>query len=247
MQDRTSAETEYHVISLSDAQFAAFCGRNSAACIPFRHFTAVDGAKMTESPQAIGLLAPGITNYSNGALGCAVSHRALWKQCAASAKNIVIFEDDAIVRHDFMAQVDALMARGKPWDVIFFGCNTDTVVSIPSTGGINLTGHFSTLYPSPAQLAGFVEQKTDVSLLRLKFAFGLCGYAVSPKGADKLIERCFPMDNRPVYIDEENRSFPAYGIDCMMVSAYPSIGAFMCFPPLVMTPNDQTTSQTVKA
>lgn len=55
------------------------------------------------------------------------------------------------------------------------------------------------------------------------------------------------MDNRPVYIDVENRSFAAYSIDCMMVSAYPSIGAFMCFPPLVMTPNDQTTSQTVKA
>ncbi len=53
------------------------------------------------------------------------------------------------------------------------------------------------------------------------------------------------MDNRPVYIEPENRSFPAYSIDCMMITAYPQMDAFICFPPLVMTPNDQATSQTV--
>ena len=103
MQNRPSPETEYHVISLNGDKFADFCRRNSRAALSFRHFVAVDGAKLTDSPQALGLLAPGIANYSGGALGCAMSHRALWQQAVSSGKTIAIFEDDAVVRHDFAA------------------------------------------------------------------------------------------------------------------------------------------------
>lgn len=246
MQDPSSLpSTQYVVISLSEELFAAFRSRNSATAIPFRHFVGVDGATITSRSQTRGILAEGATRYSPGAVGCAMSHAALWKQCAASADNFVIFEDDAHIRDDFVNQFYTLIASQRSWDIIFFGCNTDSIVSIPYAGGIDFTGQFSTLYPNLGQLAAFTKMTVDATLLRLKFSFGLCGYAVSPAGARKLIEKCLPMDNRPVQIEPENRSFPAYSIDCMLISVYPQIDAFICFPPLVMTPNDQATSQTV--
>lgn len=239
--------TNYFVISLTDTQFADFCSRNRGPGIPFRHFVGIDGSKITKRSQVDGVLADGATGYSRGALGCAMSHLALWKTSVSSGENVAIFEDDAFVRNDFLAQYESLLASQKAWDLILFGCNTDTIVSVPYGGGIEFTGQFSTLYPTAQQLAAFAGSAEDVSLVRLKLAFGLCGYAVSPRGAETLIRRCFPLDNRPVHIEPENRSFPAYAIDCMMASVYPDLRAFVCFPALVMTPNDQATSQTVAA
>ncbi len=237
--------TQYVVISLNETLFAAFRDHNAKAGIPFRHFVGIDGAAIKSRAELQGILADGAEGYSRGAVGCAMSHAALWKQCAASTDTFVIFEDDALLRHDFVRQSQALLSSHHSWDLIFFGCNTDTIVSVPYAGGIEFTGQFSTLYPTAAQLDSFVTATDDIGLLRLKFSFGLCGYAVSPEGARKLVEKCLPMDNRPVLIAPENRTFPAYSIDCMMIDAYSEVRAFMCFPPLVMTPNDQATSQTV--
>ncbi len=246
MQSQSSLPvTQYVVISLNEGLFTTFVDRNSATGIAFRHFAGVDGKTITSRSQTRGILAEGATRYSPGAVGCAMSHAALWKQCASSADNFVIFEDDALLRDDFVNQYHALLASQRSWDVIFFGCNTDTIVSVPYAGGIDFTGQFSALYPNPGQLAAFAKLTDAATLLRLKFSFGPCGYVISPAGARKLIEKCLPMDNRPVHIEPENRSFPAYSIDCMMIAAYSQIDAFMCFPPLVMTPNDQATSQTV--
>ena len=52
------------------------------------------------------------------------------------------------------------------------------------------------------------------------------------------------MDNRPTVIKSANRSFPAYGVDCMIATLYPELAAYVCIAPLAMTPNDQKTSLT---
>lgn len=242
-----SPSIRHVVISLTTELFKAFCTRNGGAGLSFHHFAAVDGAKIKDRSELRGILADDAQGYSRGGVGCAMSHAALWRQCAASTENFVIFEDDAVLRDDFVQKSQALLASARSWDIIFFGCNTDTIVSIPYAGGIDFTGQFSTLYPKPEQIAAFTTLTDEVNLLRLKFSFGLCGYAVSPAGAQKLIAYTLPMDNRPVYIAPEDRTIPAYSIDCMMIDAYTRMEAYMCFPPLVMTPNDQATSQTVKS
>ncbi len=184
-----SQSTQYVVISLNGRLFTAFANRNSTAGISFRHFVGVDGATITKRSQTHGILAESARGYSHGAVGCAMSHAALWKECASSTDNFVVFEDDALLRDDFVHQYGALLAAHGSWDIIFFGCNTDTIVSIPYAGGIDFTGQFSTLYPNSGQLAAFAKLIDNVNLLRLKFSFGLCGYAVSPEGARKLLEK----------------------------------------------------------
>ena len=79
-------------------------------------------------------------------------------------------------------------------------------------------------------------------LQRLEFSFGLPAYTISPAGARRFKAACFPMR-------DFSRSFPLitspvrnFGIDATMNQVYPLASAHVCFPPLVVTPNDRAAS-----
>ena len=63
-----------------------------------RRFAAIDGAAADLSSLiARGVLGPGIRRfYSTGAIGCALSHLALWDEVIRTQKSSTICEDDAI-------------------------------------------------------------------------------------------------------------------------------------------------------
>ncbi len=232
------------VVSLTSDKYSDFCARNKGTGIRFHHFNAVDGSKLTDIGNIPDILAKGARGYSKGAVGCAMSHLSLWKQCVSSKENMLVFEDDAYLRHDLNSQYEMLLKRHS-WELILFGCNTDSLLQLAFIDGVDFFGEFTVRYPEASQLSEFVRNNDEVGLVRLKLAFGTCGYAITPQGAEKLLQKCFPMDNHPIYIRSENRWFSAYGIDCMMASAYAHIRSFLCFPPLVMTPNDLKKSQTL--
>src|SRR5712671_744720 len=222
----------------------AFIERNKPSGIDFHHFEAVDGTQCNIFDLIGGkIVAKGAVRYTPGAIGVALSHLALWRRCAEQNRHLVIFEDDAVVRNDIKARLSALAGQGDDWDIILLGYNTDSVLALNIAPEIDLVGDFSIDYPTADQLADFVHASNPVGLQRLIIAMGLCGYALAPKGAECLIRGCFPMDNRPVTL-RAGQTFPAYGIDCMMASVYPKMRAFACVSPLVMTPNDRTSSTT---
>jgi hypothetical protein len=71
--------------------------------------------------------------------------------------------------------------------------------------------------------------------MRLRHAFGTGCYSVSPKGATALLAHCLPIQNALI-------EFPGFGIrnqnegiDSVMAGVYPSLEAFICIPPLVLT------------
>ena len=178
------------------------------------------------------------------AIGAALSHRGLWQQCLSRGEVLVVFEDDAWLRHDFGPQLEALLRRAGEWDVMLFGCNMDTDIELAVTPQVSLTGSFSVAYPQPEHLAEFTKMRDAVELCRVLLALGICGYAVTPRGAERLLlQYCFPLDNRPLRLTVTGRRVRAYGIDCMMADAYPKMRALLCWPPLVMTPNEQRSSQ----
>lgn len=227
------------------ARLAAFTERNRAAQIPIQRFEAVDGSRVPEA-DAIrdGIITLGAVNYSKGAIGVAMSHLALWRRCMDSQKNIIVFEDDAVIRRDIKSALQSSIHDVAGWDIILLGYNTDVFIEVAMTPAMRCAMLFSARYPTSLQLEEFASSTESVALLRLNVALGVCGYAISPNGARILSQNCFPMDNRPVDLAFEGRSFPAYGIDCMMTTLYPKIQAFACFTPLVMTPNDRQTSST---
>jgi hypothetical protein len=96
-------------------------------------------------------------------------------------------------------------------------------------------------------LERFAAARAPVAIFRLRHAFGICGYAISPQGAAKLRERCFPMDNRMIEFPATNKRFPAYSIDGMMNAFYRALDAYACLPPLVLAPNDKAASTVMKA
>jgi glycosyl transferase family 25 len=231
---------ECFVISLNGARFAEFCRRNEATGIDFKHFEALDGAALSHLPNGVASLG---ANYSMPAIGAALSHRELWQQCLSRGEVIAVFEDDAWLRQDFEAQLDTLLQRASGWDVMLFGCNTNTGIELAVTPHVSLRGGFTVAYPQPEHLAEFSKMRDAVELCRVLLALGICGYAVTPRGAGQLLRYCFPLDNRPIRLAVTGRRIRAYGIDCMMADAYPKMRALLCWPPLVMTPNEQRGSQ----
>lgn len=72
--------------------------------VGFEFFDAVDGHTAVRAPF---LHVP----HTLGAVGCALSHLALWQLGAATGQMLTIAEDDAILRHDFEVVTAAAMAR----------------------------------------------------------------------------------------------------------------------------------------
>jgi glycosyl transferase, family 25 len=218
----------------------AFRDRNKPAKIDFKHFEAIDGAQ-SNAADLDGIVAKGATNYTPGAVGVAMSHLALWRHCTERNNHLVVCEDDAVLRHDIKERLSSL-AEGNNWDVILLGYNMDAAFELKIAPGIDFGGGFSVRFPTAKHLADFANANDSVGLQRLNIALGLCGYAVTSKGAQFLIRSCFPMDNRPVLYRSYGHSIPAYGLDCVMATLYPRMRAYACVPPLVMTPNDHKTS-----
>jgi hypothetical protein len=83
-------------LDTSKDRLAAFAATNQH--LTFERFAAVDGhAFDLVDLQNRGLIEPGAeTVFSRSNLGCAMSHRALWKIAARRAAPTTIFEDDAI-------------------------------------------------------------------------------------------------------------------------------------------------------
>jgi hypothetical protein len=78
-------------------------------------------------------------------------------------------------------------------------------------------------------------------------------YSVSPNGARKMMAKSLPL--RPLVhpFPEALRAKPhmpyfrTVGIDVTLSGIYPELNAFICFPPIVITRNDQSQSTKVPA
>ena len=154
---------------------------------------AVDGQQLDRDELVrAGLIVEGMA-WSAGAIGASLSHRLCWLRAIQSGRPVCIFEDDIFLRHDFLTQTLAL-AEGLPhdWDTLHFGCNTDSVLDVEILPGCNARGTFTPLAPTLADCERFALTSGSVAAMRLHNAFGRCSYAVSPGGARKLIDGCFP-------------------------------------------------------
>jgi len=245
MSDPFDSQFDCYVINLKTQpnKLSQFLEQNLSANLMITPFEAIDGT-MVNVATMFEIFRPFTTYYPPGMIGAALSHRALWRRCAEQGKNYLVFEDDAVIRHDAKAMLFPLLRSIGSWDIVLLGYNFDSVLDFRVSDDIDFGGSFSQWYPTPEQIARFSQSRDPVTLLRLNVALGACAYAVSPSGARNLMQACFPMDNRAVSVRFLDRSFPSYGLDCMMAVAYRNLRAFVCVPPLAMTPNEKKLSTT---
>ncbi len=232
------------VISLkrTPERLETFCAQNAKCEINFRHFEAIDGAQISEAD--INRIVTGPIPFRRSLIGNALSHLTLWQRCSEQAKNFIILEDDAVVRRDAKARLPDLISEVKDWDIIVLGNNMDVPLELSIAPGIIYGGGFSAPFPTAQQLSDFAASTYPVGLNRLVLALGSCGYVVSPKGSQVLMQACFPLDHRIVQYNSIRHSFRAGSLDAMMATIYPKLAAYACLAPLVMTANEKAASTT---
>jgi GR25 family glycosyltransferase involved in LPS biosynthesis len=234
-----------YVINLARTpkRLAAFLKQNSGCGIDFQRFEAADGALIgDEEAVRLNLIKRGTKWRTAATIGVALSHRNLWEATIAEGRPRLVFEDDVFIRDDFRPVFATAVSGLAGWDIILLGYNTDALVEFNVAGDFDLSGLFTVRHPDSAQLASFVRSRNPAGLFRLRHAFGISGYAISPAGAKKLIARCFPMDNRLIEFKATNHRFNSSSIDCMMNVFYRDIDAYAFVGPLVLPLNDWQTS-----
>jgi len=234
------------VISLkrTPQRLEMFRARHSKSGISFRHFEGVDGRQVDLTEIEGTIVAKG-TNFKSGSIGVAMSHLALWRRCAEQTRNFIVFEDDAVARNDIKMKLPELIEQFSKFDIVILGYNTDVPLEIEIAPGVVYGGGFSVPHPTNKHLTDFVASTNVVGLHRLRMSIGIPGYVISPAGAQILLRECFPMDHRLVTFASWNLASPCKNIDEIMATLYPKIKAYACVAPLVMTPNDHSTSLTI--
>jgi GR25 family glycosyltransferase involved in LPS biosynthesis len=245
MNDRST----FHVISLDPegARYRAFATHN-AHLGPIAVFRAIRGADIPTTERiASRLMTPELVasgTVTEGTVGCAASHRALWRGIAASGRGAVIMEDDVYTHprlHDYVAaNHDALNAV----DIVLFGVNTNSILASISPQGVVSRSLLGPKHPDAGWIAkAFAATKlSDVRPHRLLNAFGLCCYWISATGAAKLLELCYPLTLEPVEIPIMPDKLPGSAIDSRLNAFFSTVAAYVTLPFLAFTPNNDSST-----
>jgi tetratricopeptide (TPR) repeat protein/GR25 family glycosyltransferase involved in LPS biosynthesis len=207
-------------------------------------FPAVDGVAMSRGQLcADGIFSSEMPAYSDGGVGCALSHLTLWQKVAGQSEAVTIAEDDTIFNVHFEAEASALVQSLPPdWDILLWGWNFDSVLLFDFLPGISPCLATFAEPEMRRQAAVFRELHVKPQAYRLQKAFGAMAYTVSPQGARKLLKHCLPIREMDVYCPGLDLPVTNSGIDVMMNALYAEINAFVSFPPLAVSKNEKAIS-----
>jgi len=128
-----------------------------------------------------------------GAIGCALSHKNIW---ANVNDPTLILEDDAALSPDFITQLNERLALcPDDFDMLYLSSYINKA---------KMPGEDTKLFVPRGQVNGTM------------------GYIVSPTGAQKLLQYCFPLDK--------------YQIDTVLYKNFKKIKVFHCNPKLIRNP-----------
>jgi glycosyl transferase family 25 len=158
------------------------------ANIKFERFNGIDGTKLNidklKKNKSIEIQKNSFFNHDRegrnslkGSIGCALTHKKIWKQIVNSGKkNTLIFEDDAIIPKNFFKKFNFYSKQiPNDWDIIFLG-------------GVRIFGK---------QIKKNIIKAVSTPN-NIMNNCGLYAYIVNKNSAQKLINKCNPINN---YID----------------------------------------------
>ena len=216
-------------------------------------FPAVDGQKLDIAELAEqGLLSTDLLQsefYSIGAVGNAMSHLSLWDRVLKTGKPATIAEDDAIFNLQFARSAAAVLGRLPPdWDIIYWGYNFDLFMMFQLLPGASPCIATFDQQQLRAGVSDFQTQVVPAQPFPLIWAFGTLCYSISPKGAQVCKSEILPLRPMILEIPEVARTYPYSGkyrtvaFDYHLNSLHWRIKSYVCFPPLVVTKNERSTS-----
>ena len=210
--------------------------------LTYEYFNAIDGRDLTiEQIRASGLFEENLPFPSLGAYGCALSHLKLWEISIDKNFPITVAEDDAIFRHDFLVQSNKVISTlPSDWDFILWGWNFDSVLSVNLLPAPIVMLSNQELMRKNAEV--FQNQQSPSLPLALDKCFGIPAYTISPKGANRFKNLCYPMENFELKFPVLKNKMPTTGIDLAMARFFSTTKSFVSFPPLVITKNEHSIS-----
>jgi GR25 family glycosyltransferase involved in LPS biosynthesis len=203
--------------------------------------SATDGATVNRE----ALASSGYINrdlpYSDGTLGCAVSHIKLWEMAASQDRSLTIFEDDIVVSLHFEERArEILAAVPADWDFIQWGLIFNPLFVWVNLGvsKARLEPYGTRNYAAGSDYERFQAEAFYPAPLRLLHCFGTQGYSISAKGARAALEYCLPLRKRWIQFPDAGVTTEDLGIDIALCGLYPSLKAYICVPQLLV-PNDR--------
>ena len=227
----------------SKDRLATFLEVNRHLTDPVR-VAAVDGAAYARKDlQAVHALSGEMPGYSDGAIGCALSHLGEWELASKASSPITLAEDDAILHHHFEPLAEAVLASlPSDWDIVQWGWNFDSILAFDLLPGVSPCVGVFDQASLRANTAAYQWVPLKPTTYRLQRSLGTLCQSVSPRGAAKLLQHCLPIRPMEAFYPVLNRVLPNTGIDSMMNELYPRINAYVCLPPLAITRNGHARS-----
>lgn len=244
----TVDDLDWIVVSLERTpdRLARFKRDSAAFDLPIDLVEATDGRETSfDELAALDLLVPGrMGGWDADGVGNALTHWMCWHQVIESGRPTCIFEDVAQLRADFVERTLQLAGRlPAGWDIAQLGYNTDSAIEMAIVADSYFQGGFSGRYDSEAERAAFAQSTGPAVPLRLRHAFGSFAYLVSPAGAQKLIDGCFPLAGRYFPVGAlGHKTVRSTTIDGVMNTIYGTLQAYMAFPPLAIRVRDPVAS-----
>jgi GR25 family glycosyltransferase involved in LPS biosynthesis len=212
-----------------------------------QRIVAVDGKTSDVSRLIdIGLIHKDILNsYSEGGIGAAMSHIALWEIAMENSEAITVCEDDAIFNRFFDLEAPRLLhSLPSGWDLIIWGWNLDSSVCFEFLPGVSSTLARFEQNKLRDNCRSFQSLRLSPHTYRLRSFFGTICYTISPKGAQRFKAACLPLQPFVpcISVFERDPALKEYaesaGIDAAMNSAVSQLECYVSFPPLVVTKNE---------
>ena len=168
---------------------------------------------------------------------------SLWERAIDEGIDVTECEDDAVFNRGFAPKASGvLQTLGSGRDIILWGWNLDSLLLVDALPGVSP----SLIHLNEHGLRSHLDryQVLDVApqALRLLHAFGIMCYSVSAGGAKKPLAACRSIRAMNVVVPGLPQPVRNSGIDVMMNAVYRHIDAFVAFPPLVVSPNDHSSS-----
>ena len=201
-------------------------------------FPAIDGRTVDAATRdALGDTAL----WSQGGVGAALSHIALWRLCVSLGTPLTICEDDAVLRRDFSRASAALLGHAPGYDLVVWGWNLDSVMEAELAPGVP-AAVLGDQVALRSAVGPFREQGGAPSLLKLHKALGMACYTLSPAGASALLARALPVRGAGLVLPLMPREIGNVTFDVTVASLYGQLLAYVAVPPLAVTRNEWSLS-----
>ncbi|MFT8549503.1 MAG: glycosyl transferase [Acetobacter okinawensis] len=174
--------------------------------------------------------------FTPAAFAQALSHVSLWGNVAQHQTAAHVFAGNAVLCANFEAESTRILASlPQDWDFVLWGNAPGATLQLDILPDLALfTGAVQPPY-SARGAAALSEMDVTSLAFPLMSTQSVCGYAISPSGADKLIKACLPLTSTTVpAANPHEGGAPAQTLEQLMSLHYSTIKAYACVPPLCM-------------